>query len=85
MSESPVLNRDELKAVIGTSRVKAQIAWLNDQRIMWLPGIDGKPRVLRAHLYSVMGAGSAQKMPAPSAPNVLALRKKIAHGTKKAG
>lgn len=59
LDDSLVLSKDELRSLSGCARHREQQEWLRQQRIPFLLGADGMPKVLRATITSILGAPAA--------------------------
>lgn len=55
-----LLTPDEIIDLTGYKLPKKQSQWLSRQGIIHMIGRDGKPRVNRAHVNKVMGAGETK-------------------------
>ncbi|MHC5351653.1 DUF4224 domain-containing protein [Metapseudomonas furukawaii] len=58
------LTDDELRAVSGKQKASAQVRWLKSEKIPYIMGGDGKPKVLREKVLERLG-GSAQTRDEP--------------------
>lgn len=49
------LSPEDLSELTGRQTAPAQIRWLREQRIPFLIGADGKPKVLRSTILAMLG------------------------------
>lgn len=57
-----VLTKQELRELTGRARHREQREWLQLQRIPFLIGADGVPKVLRATLISILGISPSPEL-----------------------
>ncbi len=69
------LTDDDLRDLTGFSRPSKQIEWLRREGFEHRVGADGHPRVLKAHVMSLMGAVDNAQIMRKSAPDFSSLKK----------